>query len=58
VGTIHPPKRSLKVLLNRGLANIAKHVAFTRCGELNVYGMVYVQIGALEGELFSGVTVL
>jgi len=38
------------------LANIAKHVAFTRCLELNVYGMVDTQIAALEGELFSGVT--
>jgi hypothetical protein len=36
------------------LANMAKHVAFTRCGELNVNGMVEAQIVALEGEFFSG----
>jgi hypothetical protein len=35
------------------LANIAKRLAFTRCVELNVYGMVDVQIAALEGELFA-----
>lgn len=34
------------------LANMAKHVAFTRCGELNAYGMVDAQIFAVEGELF------
>ena len=36
------------------LANTAKHFAFTRCGELNVYGMVNAQIAVLEGELFTG----
>jgi len=39
----------------KALANIAKHLAFTRCGELNVYGMVDAQIAALEGELFATV---
>ena len=34
------------------LANTAKHVAFTRCGELNFCGMVDAQIAVLEGELF------
>jgi hypothetical protein len=38
------------------LANMAKHFAFTRCSELNVYGMVDAQIAALEGELFSSDT--
>jgi hypothetical protein len=37
----------------KALANIAKHVAFTRCGELNAYGMVDAQIAMLEGELFA-----
>ena len=36
----------------KALANIAKHVAFTRCGELNVYGMVDAQVAAIESELF------
>ena len=40
----------------RALANTAKHVAFTRCGELNLYGMVDAQIEVLEGELLSGNT--
>lgn len=39
------------------LANTAKHYAFTRCGELNVNGMVDAQIAMLEGELFAGDTV-
>ncbi|HYV09481.1 MAG TPA: hypothetical protein VE980_01020 [Pyrinomonadaceae bacterium] len=33
------------------LANSVKHFAFTRCGELNVYGMVEAQIAVLESEL-------
>jgi hypothetical protein len=35
------------------LANHVKHLAFTRCGELNCYGMVDTQIAALEGELVA-----
>jgi hypothetical protein len=35
----------------KALANTAKHLAFTRCGELNVHGMVDAQIATLEGEL-------
>jgi len=35
------------------LANTVKHFAFTRCGELNVYGMVDAQIAVLESELLS-----
>jgi hypothetical protein len=38
----------------RALANTAKHLAFTRCGELNFCGMVDAQIAVLEGELFHG----
>lgn len=37
------------------LANTAKHLAFTRCGELNLYGMVDAQVTTVEGELFAGV---
>src|SRR5829696_4118816 len=35
------------------LANTAKHLAFTRCSELNVYGMVDAQIAVLESELLN-----
>ena len=35
----------------KALANTTKHLAFTRCGELNVFGMVDAQIALLEGEL-------
>ena len=34
------------------LANHVKHIAFTRCGELNCYGMVDSQIATIESELF------
>jgi hypothetical protein len=36
---------------SKALANTAKHLAFTRCGELNVYGMVDDQIAVVEREL-------
>ena len=35
------------------LANAAKHVAFTRCGESNLYGIVDAQIGIVETELLA-----
>jgi len=35
------------------LANTVKHFAFTRCGELNAFGMVDAQIAVLEGELLT-----
>lgn len=35
------------------LAHTVKHFAFTRCGELNVNGMVDAQIAMLESELLS-----
>ena len=41
----------------KALANIAKHLAFTRCGELNLNGMVDAQVAVLEGELLAGNTV-
>ena len=39
------------------LANTAKHCAFTRCGELNLYGMVDAQIAVVERTLFAEVNV-
>lgn len=38
----------------KALANLTKYFAFTRCGELNSYGMVDAQIAVLEGELLAG----
>ena len=35
------------------LANAAKHFAFTRCGEFNVFGIVDAQIAVVEGELLG-----
>ena len=35
------------------LANAAKHFAFTRCAELNLFGMVDAQIAVVEDELLS-----
>jgi hypothetical protein len=40
------------------LANTAKHLAFTRCGELNLHGMVDAQIAILERELLASNTLL
>ena len=37
----------------KALANTAKHLAFTRCAELNLHGMVDAQIAMLQGELLS-----
>ena len=37
----------------KALANAAKHLAFTRCGELNLYGMVDAQITEAEAELLA-----
>ena len=35
------------------LANAAKHLAFTRCGESNLYGIVDAQLSLVEGELLA-----
>jgi len=43
---------------SKALANTAKHLAFTRCGEFNLCGMVDAQIAVLEGELFEGNTLM
>jgi hypothetical protein len=37
----------------KAIANAAKHVAFTRCGELNVFGIVDAQIAVLAAELLA-----
>ena len=42
----------------KALANAVKHLAFTRCGELNLYGMVNAQISVLEDELFASDTLV
>src|SRR5215210_8138013 len=42
----------------KALANTAKHLAFTRCAELNLYGMVDAQIALVEGELLAGNTLM
>lgn len=35
------------------LANMAKHIAFTQCGQSNLYGMVDAQIALLERDLLD-----
>jgi hypothetical protein len=35
------------------LANTAKHLTFTRCAELNLYGMVDAQIASVESALLA-----
>jgi len=37
----------------KALANTAKHLVFTRCGESNLYDMVDAHIVTLENELFN-----
>jgi hypothetical protein len=37
----------------KALANLVKHLAFTRCGELNLNGMVEAQIAIFESELLT-----
>jgi hypothetical protein len=39
----------------KALANTTKHLAFARCSELNLYGMVEAQVATIERELFAGV---
>ena len=40
------------------LASRAKHVAFSRCGELHVYEMIDAQLAELEGELLASNTLI
>jgi hypothetical protein len=37
----------------KALANTVKHLAFNRCSDLNLYGMVDAQLPVLESELFA-----
>ena len=37
----------------KSLANTAKHLAFARCGELNLYGMVEAKVAKADHELFA-----
>lgn len=60
-GAGEEPAAALLVLLStlensghpKALANSAKHLAFTRCSELNLHGMVDAQIAMLEGKVFA-----
>ena len=40
------------------VANTAKHFAFTRCCESNLFGMVDAQLAVVESELLAGDTSL
>ena len=42
----------------KALANLVKHLAFTRCGELNFNGMVEAQIAVFESELLADDTLV
>ena len=42
----------------KALANLTKHYAFTRCGELNLNGMVEAQIEIFESELLTDNTLV
>jgi hypothetical protein len=42
----------------RVFASRAKHVAFSRCGELQVYEMIDAQLAELEGELLASNTIV
>ena len=37
----------------KALAHAAKHIAFTRCGELNAYGTIDAQIAVIESQLLA-----
>jgi hypothetical protein len=38
----------------KALANTAKHLAFNRCAERNLCGMVDAEVRVLEADLFAG----
>jgi len=42
----------------KALANLAKHFAFTRCGELNLNGVIEAQIAVFESELLADATLV
>ena len=37
----------------KALAHVVKHIAFTRCGELNAFGIVDSQVAVFERKLFE-----
>ena len=37
----------------KALANVVKHLAFTRCGQFNLYGMIDAQIAVVEDKLLA-----
>ena len=37
----------------KALAHTVKHFAFTRCGELNLFGMVEAQIAVIESDFLA-----
>jgi len=43
---------------SKAFSNMAKHLAFTRCAELNVYGMVDTQIEVFENQLLGRKTLV
>ena len=40
----------------KALANAAKHLAFTRCGQFNLYGMIDAHIDLIEDKLLASKT--
>lgn len=42
----------------QALANTAKHLAFTNCATLNLYGILDAQIAALEDQLLASNSIL
>ena len=42
----------------KAFANAVKHFAFTRCGELDLYGMVDAQVAVIEAELLRDLSVV
>jgi len=40
----------------KALANAAKHLAFTRCGQFNLYGMIDAQIAVVEDKLLATIS--
>ena len=63
-GTGHKAAGALLVLMGtlqhsaepEALAHAAKHFAFTRCGELNLFGMVDIHIAVVQDKLLVGNT--
>lgn len=50
---IRPSQMTIRLGWPSRFINTAKHCAFTRCGEMNLYGIVDAQVELLERELFT-----